>query len=439
MDACDELGMLTIVSNPGWQFIGDELFKSRAIRSARLMVRRDRNRPSVMLWEAALNETDNDSIGAALQQVVHEEYPGDQCYTAGDRTTGFAVNGQTGWDVEYLHNDGSKPYVIREWGDTVDNWTDQQSANRVSRAWGEMPMLIQAQSHLARFDELLSAGHHGSSCGPGARRLCGACLWAGIDHQRGYHHQPFYGGVLDACRVPKFDYYFFQSQRPTNVHLPGLDEGPMVFIANFATFLSPTTVTVFSNCERVRLLQDSREIATQAADAGHHVPHPPFTFVVQRFSEHRSTMYMNGSTACAGQADEPMGELRAEGLIGERVVATHVVHSPGVPAQLVLEADWCGRPLLADGADWIRVYARVCDARGTTCPFADDLVQFIATGEARVMGDAAVGMNPVRAEAGIAMALVQSTARPGEIRVRATAFGLRDGEIVIQSQPPASA
>src|SRR3954451_22639388 len=174
------------------------------------MFRRDRNRPSVVLWEAALNETDNDSIGTALQQAVHEEYPGDQCYTAGDRTTGF----EGGWDVEYLHNDGSKPYVVREWGDSVDNWSDQQSANRVKRGCGEMPMLIQARSHLEKLDDLLSVGHHGTSVGRGAARLGAACLWAGIDHQRGYHHQPFYGGVLDAGRLPKFDYHFFQSERP---------------------------------------------------------------------------------------------------------------------------------------------------------------------------------------------------------------------------------
>ncbi len=38
MDACDQLGMLTIVSNPGWQFVGDEVFQARAIQNAREMV-----------------------------------------------------------------------------------------------------------------------------------------------------------------------------------------------------------------------------------------------------------------------------------------------------------------------------------------------------------------------------------------------------------------
>jgi beta-galactosidase len=418
MDACDELGMLAIVSNPGWQFVGDRLFQERAVRNARVMVRRDRNRPSVILWEAALNESANAPLCEALRRAVHEEYPTDPCYTAGDREDGCT------WDVEYLHNNGSKPYWIREWGDRVDNWTDQQSRNRVARGWGEVPMLHQASAHAAQMDEIM-LGHHGSSSGAGASRLCGACLWAGIDHQRGYHHQPFFGGVLDAMRLPKFSYYFFQSQRR-------VDDGPMVFIANFATFLSPTAVTVFSNCEQVRLRLGGEEVAVQRPDAGHRVPHPPFTFTVSRFATERSTMFM--SPGIDAQV-KPL-ELLAEGLIGGKVVATHVMRPPGVARQLLLRADLCGRDLLADGSDWIRVHALVCDAHGTVCPFADDAVHFTVDGEGEVVGGLEIGANPVRAEAGIATALVRGTTHSARVIVRARSFGLADGVVEVRSRPP---
>jgi beta-galactosidase len=414
--------MLTIVSNPGWQLVGDELFRERAVHNARVMVRRDRNRPSVILWEAALNESPNAPLWEPLLRAVHEEYPGDPCYTAGDHEPGCA------WDVEYMRNDGGKPYWIREWGDRVDNWNDQQSRNRVARGWGETPMLHQALSHASQLDEIM-VGHHGSSSGPGASRLCGACLWAGIDHQRGYHHQPFYGGPLDAFRLPKFSYYFFQSQRPPDVHVPGLDDGPMVFIANFVTPWSPTTVTVFSNCQRVRLRLNGKEIAVQPPDAGRRMARPPFTFDVGTFGNEHSTMFMTGS---AQRTNSP--ELVAEGLIGDNVVATHVVRPPGVARQLILHADVCGRDLVADGSDWIRIHAQVCDARGTVCPFADDVVQFTVEGEGTIIGDATIAANPVRADAGIATALVQSTTVAGAITVRASAFGLTEGCVVIQSR-----
>jgi len=42
-----------LLSNPGWQFLGDDLFRKRAYQDAREMIRRDRQlaRP-VVLWEA---------------------------------------------------------------------------------------------------------------------------------------------------------------------------------------------------------------------------------------------------------------------------------------------------------------------------------------------------------------------------------------------------
>lgn len=425
MDACDALGILAIVSNPGWQFVGGEVFQRRALQNARLMVRRDRNRPSVILWEAALNESDNRTLAGALHDAIHEEYPAPGCYTAGDRNAHFVGPAHAGttppsvWDIDYLHNDGTKPHWVREWGDRVDNWSDQQSANRVNRAWGEGPMLTQALSHLRQMDDLMQQ-HHGSPTGD---RLAGACLWAAVDCQRGYHHQPFLGGALDVMRLPKFNYHLFQSQRSAG-------HGPTVFIANFATFLSPTAVTVFSNCEQVRLTLNGHEVATQSPDAGHRVPHPPFTFQVDRFSSERSTMFMNPTDP--GTTGAPP-ELKAEGLIGGRVVVSHIVRPPGQPKQLTLRVDTAGHELIADGADFVRVHAAVCDARGTICPTADDWIHFTVTGAATVIDAPGLHANPFRAETGIASALIRATHRPGPITITATAFGLTPATLSMQS------
>jgi beta-galactosidase len=427
MNACDALGILAIVSNPGWQYCGGELFQQRALHNARLMVRRDRNHPSVILWEAALNESDNRALAAALHNAVHEEQPGDQCFTAGDRNAHFV--GPEGekqppsvWDIDYLHNDGTKPHFVREWGDRVDNWSDQQSANRVSRAWGEGPMLTQALSHIQQMDMVLQ-GHHGTHTGD---RLAGACLWAGVDCQRGYHHQPFYGGVLDGYRLPKFNYYLFQSQRSPK-------HGPMVFVANFASFISPTTVTVFSNCDQVRLSFNGQEVATRSPDAGHYMPHPPFTFRVEQFATEHSTMFMN--PAAEGAVGTPP-ELKAEGLIDGKVVATHIVRPPGQPKRLRLSHDLAGQDLRADGADFVRVHATVCDARGTPCQWADDSVLFRLTGPATIVEGDGLQFNPATAAVGVATVLVRAVNSSGLIQVRAEAFGLEPAEIELHSVQP---
>ena len=130
----------------------------------------------------------------------------------------------------------------------------------------------------------------------------------------------------------------------------------------------------------------------------------------------------------------PIGEVRAEALIGGKVVATHALRAPGVPTHIELHLDDCGIDLNADGADWIRVYAHICDARGTTYPHGEDEVTFAISGEGIVMGDSAIGANPMRAEAGIATALIQASATPGRITVQASAFGLKPAILEFESR-----
>jgi beta-galactosidase len=432
MDACDELGMMAIVSNPGWQFMGDQVFRERAYKNARNMVRRDRNHASVILWESQMNETDNSTVAAELYRIVHQEYPGDQAFAAGDRVK-QPVSGFSAWDVQYSNNRGERPEWTREWGDLVDNWTDQQGPNRVARGWGETSMLSQVDLHFAMLDRIFKEQKEPVTAE--RARPSGAGLWAGIDAYRGYHHQPFLGGPLDLFRIPKFDYSMFQSQRPPTMStdLPNVDTGPMVFIATYATFQSSKSIVVFSNCDQVRLIQNGKEVGTKSPEPDHALPHPRFLFTVSRFSQERSMLF--GTNVATPNTE--VGELRAEGLIGGKVVATHVQLAPGTPTQLLLTPDLCGRDLFADGGDWLRVYARVCDTRGTTYPYGDDLITFTVSGEGSLIDDVRIRANPVRAEAGIATALIRATTKPGTIAVRASAFGLSSAEQEIRTVPAA--
>ena len=166
--------------------------------------------------------------------------------------------------------------------------------------------------------------------------------------------------------------------------------------------------------------------------------HPPCTVQTKTGKVEQSTLNMTRDRAATSESGYiyETSEYKAEGLIGGRVAATHTVKAPGVMSRIDLEADGAGREFTADGNDWMRVYAKVCDKRGTVHPFADDLVAFSVEGEGAIVGNAAIGANPVRAEAGIATVLIRSTATPGRIKVRATAFGLKPAEIEIESKPP---
>ena len=426
MDACDELGIVCIVSNPGWQFFGNRTFVERTYQGAREMVRRDRNHACAILWEAQLNETAQvtEEYCRKLNAIVHQEYPGDQCFTAGDPA--YGNEGGKVFDVAYgRERVPGRPTWAREWGDSVDNWTDQQSRIRTPRGWGELPLLAAALNRAVKLNHLfVKTGDPASTC------LCGCGVWAGVEHYRGAHPLPHHSPPLDLFRLPKFDYYLFQSQRPPDVMVDGVSSGPMVFIANYATAFSPATIVVFSNCEEVRLFENGAVVATQKPDSGYLLAHPPFTFQARKMGTEQ--VLFNVVRAGADDFFEP-SELQAEGLIGGAVVATHEVVAPGIPRRIDLKADYDGRPLVADGADWIRVYAHLVDDRGTVNPFATDLVTFSVEGEGCIIGDAAIGANPVSAEAGIATALLRATTTAGKILVGASAWGLVPGAVTIES------
>lgn len=58
---------------------------------------------------------------------------------------------------------------------------------------------------------------------------------------------------MDAFRQPKTSYYMFMAQRSPEKSDLIADNGPMIYIAHEITPFSPTDVTVYSNCEEIRL------------------------------------------------------------------------------------------------------------------------------------------------------------------------------------------
>ena len=147
MDACDELGLFVIVNTPGWQFWNDEpVFAQRVYSDIRNMVRRDRNHPSVWMWEPILNETwYPEDFAKNVVDILHEEYPYPYCYAGCDVT----ARGSEYFPIQFTHPlngaggafttqtmNPEVSYFTREWGDNVDDWNSHNSPSRVSRSWG---------------------------------------------------------------------------------------------------------------------------------------------------------------------------------------------------------------------------------------------------------------------------------------------------------------
>ena len=109
------------------------------------MIRRDRNHPSIVMWETTLNESWPPAEWKdGVVKIAHEELPGDQCFTSGDSY------GYKGFDVCYNDweegfkrpNNSGKPGFIREYYDY--EFGGHYSTTRIRRGDGEKAQLQSA-------------------------------------------------------------------------------------------------------------------------------------------------------------------------------------------------------------------------------------------------------------------------------------------------------
>lgn len=438
MDACDELGLFVIVNTPGWQFWNDAPeFAQRVYSDIRNVVRRDRNHPSVWLWEPILNETWYPADFAKnTRDIVDAEYPYPYCYSGSDSE----ARGHENFPVYFAHPanmqdaskeiDPTKTYFTREWGDNVDDWSSHNSPSRVARNWGEQPMRVQAQHYACPYYPVTSYDVLYKQ----SPQHVGGCLWHSFDHQRGYHPDPFYGGLMDVFRQPKYSYYMFMAQRPAVKNDRNAGSGPMVYIAHEMTPFSGKDVTVYSNCDEVRLtFNKGGKTYTYKKDKNRPgMPSPVITFPdVYDFM-------MDKAFSRTQKQDDVY--LLAEGLIDGKVVATHKVVPARRPEKILLWMDNEGTDLKADGSDFVAVVAAVADKNGNIKRLNNYNIRFSIEGEGRLLGGPGVLANPVPVKWGTAPVLVQSTLKPGKIRITASVLfeGSQmpiSGELEFESKP----
>ncbi len=422
MDACDELGLFVIVNTPGWQFWNKEpIFAQRVYSDIRNMVRRDRNHPSVWMWEPILNETwYPEDFAKNVVDILHEEYPYPYCYAGCDVT----AKGHEYFPIHFTHPlngaggafntskmDPKIAYFTREWGDNVDDWNSHNSPSRVNRAWGEIPMLVQAQGYAKTdykytcYDVLYR----------NTRQHMGGCLWHSFDHQRGYHPDPFYGGIMDAFRQPKLSYYMFCAQRPVEKNNRLIAEnGPMVFIANDMTPFSPKDVTVYSNCDEVRLTycKNGKQFIYKKEKTDEGMPSPIITF-----KDVWDVMY---DKQLARKNKHEESYLLAEGIVDGEVVATHKVMPARRPSQIILWADNEGTETIADGSDLTTVIAAIADENGNIKRLNNYHIKFEIEGPGELVASKETFTNPREVQWGTAPILVRAKAQTGNIKVKAS-------------------
>ena len=396
LDRCDELGLMVWEEIPGWQYLGDASWKELAVRDTRQMVLRDRNHASIVIWGVRINESANDAaLYAQTTEVAKSLDPSRPA--SGSMTSNSAKTWSTEWhedvfafDDYHARPDGTVdilepvpgvPYMLAEAVGQY-NYTARKGFDAKYRRTADLALQqIQAVRH--------AQAHDRAAAWP---RCAGVIAWCAFDYGSLVNSSRALKtpGIADTFRVPKLGAAFYQTQVSPAVQ-------PVIAPAFYWGAAPPgRNAAIFSNCERLTVSLDGKEIAALQPDREHfpRLDYPPF------FCD----------------LETPGVELRINGYVGGKVAISRSFSSDKNADRFALAAD--DSELIADGADATRLVFRVTDRFGAPRALAGGEVTFEITGPGTIVGD-----NPfdLAAAGGVGAVWIRSKAQTaGRIAVTAT-------------------
>ncbi len=428
LDLCDRLGFLvmdelfdcwTVAKNPyDYHLYFNEWSKT----DERDTIRRDRNHPSIILYSVGneIHDTPKAELAKGiLQGLVETAHAADPTRpvtqalfrpnVSGDYTNGLAdrldVIGTNYRDNELLAAQRAKP--SRKIIGT------EQRHDRQTWLW-----LRDNPSHSGQF------------------------LWSGIDYLGESRRWPVVAagsGLLDRTGAPKPMAFERQSwwsdQRmvfmarrtgattnmPADPGFAPLERRQVLFADWTPTNAAPhdENVEVYSNCKDVELFLNGKSLGSKPlnADASPRTWTVPFA----------------------------PGTLKAIARNNGKVVATDELRTAGPPAKIILTTSHDRLPF--DWNDVAIVRATVVDRRDVVVPGATDLISFKISGPGEIAAvDNADNASHEQFQAcerhafqGRCVAFIKASAPSGKMVVTASAPGLKSGNVVIKTCPPASA
>ncbi len=211
LDKCDELGLLVFTEIPGWQHIGGNEWKDKAVENVKDMIRQNINHPSIILWGVRINESvDDEEFYTRTNAMAHAEDPdrqtgGVRCYKKGifqeDVFTynDFSHYGKNNGTIakSSATPDMSKPYLVTEYN-------------------GHMFPTKSFDSEHHRCEHMLRHARVLDSVA-GSSDICGSFGWCMFDYNT---HKDFgsgdricYHGVCDMFRNRKIAAFLYSAQQ----------------------------------------------------------------------------------------------------------------------------------------------------------------------------------------------------------------------------------
>lgn len=425
LDACDRLGLLVLDENRKLDI------SPEGLDDLRLLIRRDRHHPCVVAWSlfneefAATRPLAAKAIRTAARVARQEDPSRPRTFAGNNFLKGPGtqdvcwepvdlVGRNYGWDAydrEHVRRPEYKCLAtefsaLREHrGVYVGAAGKGGVATPLDRPFvaasadGGAPAVVDTAGNIlaASFAELVA--HWRAIAERGF--MAGGFLWTALDF-RGENswpriHSAF--GAMDLCGFRKDSFYYFRAWwRP---------EEPLAHLFPHWTWPGWEGRTVYlraiANGEEAELFVNGRSLGRK--------PMPPLGFL-------------------EWAVEYQPGEAVVVAYRGGVEVCRDVVRTAGPPARLRLEADRAA--LAADGRDCACVTVALLDAAGTLVPNADVPVRFSIEGPGRLLGcgngdplDHTLDASPVRKTyGGLCLAIVQSGAEEGRIKLRAQADGL---------------
>ncbi len=376
LDACDEIGLMVWEEIPGWQYLGDEVWKKTALQNVEEMIRRDRHHPSIIVWGTRINESASDpELYTKTRDLALRLDPTRQ--TSGSMTPSSRADWKEHWsedvfafDDYHAAPDGTVgidpalpgvPYMNAEAVGLFSYGTAKNFLRRYRRAGNPEEQNAQAILHAQSHDRAAQD-----------ERNAGVIAWCGFDYASPIN--AYEGlkcpGVVDTFRIPKLGASFYRAQ-----------VSPKRRVVLEPSFYWDTNLhvdngmgAIFSNCEELHIfLSDSPHAVLRPDREGYpRLAYAPF------FAE----LPWNALAQT---------ELRIDGYIAEQKRISRSFDASHEADQLWATLD--DKSITADGIDSTRLIFGIADRFGNPRPAAEGVLRVLHEGAGCLVGETAFTMS----------------------------------------------
>ena len=446
LDICDRLGLLVMdEAFDEWargkrDYSYKIFFQEWWERDLRVMLQRDRNHPSVVMWSIGNEIPDQSSpegpaIARKMIDICRQEDP-TRLVTTGNDNIAADSNAATDEFLHVFDNDIIGYNYVDRWRNrrelmySIDrhanpNWrmvgteTGGLGGPRGTYMIGNNPDKFDARYNTRMIDTeqrwkfTLLYDY-----------VIGDFMWTGIDYY-GESRWPSRGatsGIIDACGFPKDGYYFYKSiwtDEPVLHLLPHWNwagrEGQVI------------PLICYTNCDTVEIFVNGKSFGEKRLE----FPRKGTQGGWNSYAPGK-VQTSTGDLHLSWDVVYQPGELKAVGKKNGETFVTQIF-TTGAPEAIRLSVD--RNTIHANPSDVAHVKVEIVDKDGRVVPYADNLVKFEITGAKLVgvengnMSDLSSCKIPERkAFNGLCLAIVQAD-RPGKIKIKVASDQLKGSEI----------